>query len=64
VELARKIEKVFLDLSQDPEGQKRLRELYQIDGFLPATDRDYDAVREAFRIAGINLRDSLTEKRK
>jgi phosphonate transport system substrate-binding protein len=57
--LARQIEDIFLDLSRDPEGKKMLRDLYQIDGFVPASDKDYDPVRQAFRIAGIQLRDAL-----
>jgi phosphonate transport system substrate-binding protein len=60
--IAKKIEAVFLDLSQDPAGRKMLRDLYQIDGFVPATDKDYDPIREAFVVAGINLRDSLRKK--
>lgn len=60
--LAEQIEKVFLDLSADPAGQKMLRDLYQIDGFIPATDKDYEPVREAFKIAGINLKEALKKK--
>jgi len=62
--LARKVEEVFLELSRDPAGQKMLRDLYQIDGFVPASDQDYDAVREAFQIAGINLKEALKKKKK
>jgi hypothetical protein len=36
--------------------------LYQIDGFVPATDQDYDSVRQAFRIAGIQLNDALQKR--
>ncbi len=59
---AGKIEKIFLDLGQDPAGRKMLRDLYQIDGFVPATDQDYDSVREAFKIAGINLKEALKKR--
>lgn len=62
-ELARRIEEIFLKLSRDPEGQKMLRDLYRIDGFVTATDQDYDSVREAFAIAGINLKEALTKKK-
>ncbi|TAK07908.1 phosphate/phosphite/phosphonate ABC transporter substrate-binding protein, partial [bacterium] len=62
--LAKKVEEVFLELSRDPAGQKMLRDLYQIDGFVPASDQDYDAVREAFQIAGINLKEALKKKKK
>lgn len=62
-ELADKITQVFLDLSRDEAGRKMLRDLYQIDGFVSATDRDYDSVREAFKIAGINLKEALTKRK-
>jgi hypothetical protein len=39
-----------------------LRDLYQIDGFVPATDKDYDSVRQAFAIAGIPLKQALQKK--
>jgi phosphonate transport system substrate-binding protein len=61
--LAKKVEEVFLDLSQDPEGKKMLRDLYQIDGFVSATDQDYEPVRVAFGIAGINLKEALKRKK-
>lgn len=61
--IAKKVEKIFLDLSRDPQGKKMLRDLYQIDGFVPATDKDYDSVREAFAIAGIKLKEALQKKR-
>lgn len=61
--LATKIEQVFIDLSNDPEGRKMLRDLYKIDGFVTASDRDYESVREAFAIAGINLKEALKKKR-
>ena len=60
--LGRRIEEVFLELSRDPQGKRMLRDLYQIDGFVPATDKDYDSVREAFAIAGIQLRAALKKK--
>lgn len=60
--LAKKIQDVFLALSRDPAGQKMLRDLYQIDGFVPASDEDYNSVREAFKIAGINIKEALKKK--
>jgi phosphonate transport system substrate-binding protein len=62
-QLAKKIEAVFLELSRDPKGKQMLRDLYQIDGFVPATDQDYDSVRRAFDIAGIRLKEALQKKR-
>jgi phosphonate transport system substrate-binding protein len=60
---ARRVEEIFLELSRDPAGKKMLRDLYQIDGFVPASDKDYDSVRQAFAIAGIRLKDALQIKR-
>src|SRR5919109_1228129 len=48
--MAKKVQTVFLDLSRDPKGKQMLRDLYQIDGFVPATDSDYDSVRQAFQV--------------
>jgi phosphonate transport system substrate-binding protein len=61
--LAKKIEAIFIELSRDPEGKRMLRELYQIDGFVPASDQDYDSVRRAFADAGIQLKDALQKKK-
>lgn len=61
--IAAKVEQVFLRLSKDPQGRQMLRNLYQIDGFVPATDHDYDSVRQAFAIAGIQLNEALQKKR-
>jgi phosphonate transport system substrate-binding protein len=61
--IAKKIEATFIELSRDPEGKKMLRDLYQIDGFVPATDKDYDSVRRAFADAGIPIKDALHKKR-
>jgi phosphonate transport system substrate-binding protein len=62
--LIQKIEKIFLDMSQDPAGKEMLRDLYRIDGFVQATDADYDSVREAFAIVGINLKEALKKRGK
>ena len=61
--IAKKIEATFVELSRDPEGKKMLRDLYQIDGFVPATDKDYDSVRQAFADAGIQIKEALQKKR-
>jgi phosphonate transport system substrate-binding protein len=60
--IAKKVEETFLQLSRDHKGKQMMRDLYQIDGFVPATDRDYDSVRQAFEIAGIPLKTSLQRK--
>ena len=61
--VTKKIEAIFVELSRDPEGKKMLRDLYQIDGFVPATDKDYDSVRQAFADAGIQIKEALQKKR-
>jgi phosphonate transport system substrate-binding protein len=58
-DIAQRIIEIFLQLSRDPDGKRMFRELYQIDGFVTATDEDYESVRAAFRDAGIQLRDAL-----
>jgi phosphonate transport system substrate-binding protein len=60
--IAKTVEETFLNLSRDPAGKQMLRDLYQIDGFVPATDKDYDSVRQAFAIAGIPLKQALQKK--
>jgi phosphonate transport system substrate-binding protein len=61
--IAKKVEDVFVELSRDPKGKQMLRELYQIDGFVRASDKDYDSVRQAFIDAGIPIKDTLQKKR-
>jgi phosphonate transport system substrate-binding protein len=60
--VAKKIVDLFVQLSRDPRGKKMFRDLYQIDGFVTATDKDYDSVRAAFADAGIRLKDALQKK--
>ncbi|MBC7543388.1 MAG: phosphate/phosphite/phosphonate ABC transporter substrate-binding protein [Candidatus Sericytochromatia bacterium] len=57
-----KITKVFMDLSQSPEGRKWLNAIYRIEGFVPATDADYASVRDAFQDAGIPIQKAVTQK--
>lgn len=60
--IASKVEEIFIELSRDPKGKQMLRDLYQIDGFVTATDKDYDSVRQAFAIAGIQIKEALQKK--
>jgi phosphonate transport system substrate-binding protein len=57
------LEDTFIELSRDAKGKKMLRDLYQIDGFVPASDQDYDSVRKAFTEAGIPIKESLQKTR-
>ena len=58
-QIVKRLEDNFIELSRDAKGKTMLRDLYQIDGFVPATDQDYDSVRKAFTEAGIRLKESL-----
>lgn len=58
-ELAQKIQKFFIELSNNPQGKKLIQQLYRIDSFVPATDADYSGIREAFTAAGIELKKEL-----
>lgn len=40
-------------------GQQVLKSLYDIDGLEPATDDDYDSVRKAVQLMGLDLKDLL-----
>ena len=58
-QIVKRLEDIFIELSRDAKGKTMLRDIYQIDGFVPATDQDYDSVREAFKEAGIQIKESL-----
>lgn len=45
VGLALEIQRAFLRIAETPEGVEVLRAIYNIDGFAPALDSDYDVVR-------------------
>ncbi len=59
--IAEKLEKSFLEMSNDKEGKKLFQNLYRIDGFITATDQDYEPVRKAFKVAGIDLQKALAK---
>ncbi|MGV3525171.1 MAG: phosphate/phosphite/phosphonate ABC transporter substrate-binding protein [Candidatus Sericytochromatia bacterium] len=50
------VQSFFEKLGDDPEGQKLIQELYRIDRFIPATDADYQGIRDAFVASGIDLK--------
>lgn len=61
--ISAKLQKAFLELSKDKKGQSLIQKLYRIDGFVPATDSDYQSVRASFKTAGIDLQSELTKKK-
>jgi phosphonate transport system substrate-binding protein len=53
--IARKIVDGLIAVSKSAEGRKLLYEVGSIDGFAPATDKDYDSVRSVARAENIQL---------
>lgn len=54
--LTEKIKQAFLKLSSTPQGRKKIREIYQVDGFVEGHPNDYAPVREAFDKVGFEVR--------
>jgi phosphonate transport system substrate-binding protein len=52
-QLKEKIKKVFLELNNDEEALKILKEVYSWDGIAVANDKDYDVVREVMKLLNI-----------
>ncbi|MNL75893.1 ABC transporter, phosphonate, periplasmic substrate-binding protein [compost metagenome] len=50
------VKKAFLDLSATPAGRARIKEIYHVDGFVPAAPSDYASVREAFGKVGLSFK--------
>lgn len=51
--LVDKVQAILTEMTKEPEGKKLLKELYTVDGLVPATSADYETVREAARILKI-----------
>ena len=49
----------LLYVQSTPEGQKALKDLYGIDGLGPASDSDYDIVRNAARVLNLDLEQQI-----
>lgn len=60
-ELSDRLQKTMIDYSKSPEGKALIKKLYRFDGYAPATDADYKAVRDGFAAAGLNLKEKLKE---
>lgn len=61
-ETAEKLADVIIDFGKTKEGNELMKKLYKFDGYMKATDQDYDSVREAFELSGIHLEESLKKK--
>ncbi|GIW22852.1 MAG: hypothetical protein KatS3mg068_1859 [Candidatus Sericytochromatia bacterium] len=62
-EKANKLADVILRYTNTKEGREMVRKLYKFDGYVKASDADYHSVREAFELAGIDLKEHLTKKK-
>jgi phosphonate transport system substrate-binding protein len=54
--ITNQIKQVFLRLSDTPQGRKKIREIYQVDGFVEGKPADYAPVREAFDKVGFKIK--------
>jgi phosphonate transport system substrate-binding protein len=52
----------LLYVQSTPDGQKTLRDLYQIDGLGPADDSDYNSVRNAARALNLDLEEQIAPR--
>src|SRR3712207_524689 len=52
----------LLAVAQTPDGQRTLRDLYRIDGLAPSADSDYESVRRAAQVLGLNLEQELAPR--
>lgn len=62
-EISKKLEDAFIAMGKDPKGRDLIQKLYRIDAFVPATDKDYESVRNSFKVAGIDLQSELSKKK-
>ncbi len=58
-ELMDRLQKTILDYSQSPEGKALIKKLYHFDGYVKASDADYQSIRDGFAAAGIDLKSKL-----
>ncbi len=60
-DLEAKLENALKQFAGSPEGKKIMQALYDIDGLEPATDKDYDIVRETLKMLGMDPKDLLNK---
>lgn len=61
-ENANKLANVILEYTSTKEGSDMMKKLYKFDGYLKANDADYESVREAFELSGIDIKKQLNKK--
>ena len=60
--LVQLIKNGLLYIQSTPDGQKTLRDLYQIDGLGAAQDSDYDSVRKAAQALNLDLEEQIAPR--
>jgi phosphonate transport system substrate-binding protein len=59
-----KLKQAFLDMVKSPEGKEAFKSVYGVTEIEPATDRDYDSVREMLAKIGKSPDEILKESKK
>jgi phosphonate transport system substrate-binding protein len=62
--IADRLANVIIEYGKTEEGKRMMKKLYKFDGYVRATDADYDSVRKAFELAGVDVKDILSKKKK
>jgi phosphonate transport system substrate-binding protein len=52
----------LLAVAQTPDGRQTLNSLYRIDGLAPSVDSEYESVRRAAQVLGLNLEQELAPR--
>jgi phosphonate transport system substrate-binding protein len=61
-EIARRFQEGLIRVANSDEGRRTVMDLYGIDGLAPAKDSDYDSVRRAAKLLGIDIESQLKEQ--
>lgn len=62
-DLEKKLQDALVKFAGTEEGKKVLKDLYTIDGLKPATDADYQVVKDMAKNMGIDIKAELTKKK-
>lgn len=57
-----KLSETLIQYSNTKEGQETMKKIYKFDGYIKATDSDYDSIRAAFKVAGVELKEIVKKK--
>lgn len=56
VRMAARITKALMKIAEDPQGAEMLKNLFNMHGFVPAQDSDYDVIRRTAEALDVDLR--------